>query len=94
MALLKEFVKPNGIKTTYHRVSQASLTAYDTDEKDSLFVALTSYLDEEKRNEGHEVETHHYHFTIEDGESTSANVLELAYTKLKELPDWADAVDC
>ena len=94
MALQKQFIKPNGIETNYHRISQASLTAYDNEDSHSLFVALTSYLSEEYRNAGYEVETNHYHFQITDGEDTTMGIRELAYKKLKELPEWADAVDC
>ena len=94
MALSKVFVKPNGITTEYHRISQADLSVRDDNPAANLFVTVTSYLNEEYREAGHSIESLHYHFTLEQGEDENIGVRELAYNKIKTLSEWADATDC
>ena len=97
MALQKQFIKPNGIETNYHRISDVHLFISDgTQERENNFIniSLTSYLNEQKRDEGYAIETHHYYFSIANNEDTSIGIRELAYNKIKTLPEWEGAVNC
>ena len=91
MALKKTFVKENGISTSYHKISNATVRATDTL---SLRVQLTSYLNEEYREKEQEIETLFYTFDLTSEEEDSMGVRKLAYAKPKTLEEWADAEDC
>ena len=92
MALNKTFVKDNGITTSYHKVSTVALDDFDT--APSLRVHVTSYLNEEYRKDGQAIETLYYNFDITSDEENETTARKLAYSKLKTLEEWADAIDC
>lgn len=91
MALKKTFVKENGISTSYHKISNVTLRSA---EELSLWIQVTSYLNEEYREKEQEIETLFYTFDITKEEEDSMGTRKLAYAKLKTLEEWADAEDC
>ena len=91
MALKKTFVKENGISTSYHKISNVTLHSA---EELSLYVQVTSYLNEEYRQKEQEIETLFYTFGVTEEEENAMGARKLAYAKLKTLEEWADAEDC
>ena len=99
MALSKTIVKNNGIITSYHKVtsvtiSQESYLTSDDTNNVQLAVKLTSYLNEEYRQNEQPIETEMYYFSATSEEEASTSARKLAYEKLKTLSIWADATDC
>ena len=59
-----------------------------------LIVRLESYLDREYRDKAQPIYSKNYHLPLTSDESVeSMSIRQFAYDKLKELPEWADAVD-
>ncbi len=99
MALYKIITKKNGITTSYHKVTSVTVSQEDyllpeNDKCVNLAVEVTSYFNEEYRQNSEAIESEKYYFsaTSEEEESTSAR--RLAYNKLKTLQKWEDATDC
>ena len=60
-----------------------------------LIVRLESYLDREYRDKAQPIYSKSYHLPLTSDESVeNMSIRQFAYDKLKELPEWADAVDC
>ena len=92
MALSKTFTQPNGITTSYHKVTRVSVSCRG--EEIDLGVEMTSYLNEEYRESENPITSLFYNFTVTGEEEQSMSARKLAYAKIKTLDEWADAVDC
>ena len=89
MALAKNLVSKEGYTTTYHRIYSVNLTSGN-----ELTCHIDSYVSKEYRNLKRPAQSHFFYFTITVEEEESMGIRQLAYKKIKELPDWADAEDC
>ena len=90
MALSKTYVTPQGVTTNYHRVSTATLMHNGT-----LDCTLESFVSKDYATDGNYVTEHQFlveNVPLEEEEATG--IRKLAYMKIKEHPDWNDAVDC
>ena len=97
MALNKTFIKDNGITTSYHKVTTVNLSCnHDEENQNTLLLGLelTSFLNQEYRENEQPIESDYYHFSITKEEEQETSAFKLAYKKIKELPQWADAEDC
>lgn len=98
MALQKTIVKNNGVEISYHRITGVDLMV-ETNSNDEdnlrLMVRLESYLNKEYRDKNCPIDSEHYIIPITTDEGTEiSGIRQFAYAKLKELPEWTDAVDC
>ena len=88
MALFKDIVSSEGFVTTYHKVNEVSL-------RDNVMnCVVNSYVSKEYRELERPADRQFFHFEITVEEEESMGIRKLAYTKIKELEDWADAVNC
>ena len=98
MALQKTIIKNNGVEMSYHRITGVDLMVEtNSNDEDSLrlMVRLQSYLNKEYRDRNCPIDSEHYMIPITTDESTEiSGIRQFAYAKLKELPEWTDAVDC
>lgn len=98
MALSKTIIKNNGVEMSYHRITNVDLIVEtNNNDEDSLrlMIGLESYLNKEYRDRNCPIDSEHYMIPITTDESTEiSGIRQFAYDKLKELPEWADAVDC
>ena len=87
MALCKRRTSGN-LVANYHKIGNISLFGQE------LICCLDSYASEEARH--NEIESFHeyYRFIITLAEEEAMGIRQLGYTKIKTLPDWADAEDC
>ena len=98
MAIQKTITKNNGIEMSYHRITGVDLIV-ETNSNDEdnlrLVIRLESYLNKEYRDKNCSIDLEHYmiRITTDEGSEVSG-IRQFAYAKLKELPEWADAVDC
>ena len=88
MALLKEQTNNSGVVTHYHRVDRATL------QNGSLSCTLQSYVSKEYREQDKAADSYFFNFYITLEEEESMGIRQLCYTKIKEMPEWADAQDC
>ena len=89
MALLKECKDSyTGVVTNYHKISKVMLL------NGVMHCGLDSYVSQEYRSTGTNVNSQSYHFTITVEEEESMGIRQLAYKKIKELPEWEGAEDC
>ena len=88
MAVCKKQVSEQGYETNYHKFTEVTVS------EDTLIGLLTSYVTKEYRDLEKPALRKNYYFTISIEEEESMGVRQLAYKKLKELPEWADAEDC
>lgn len=88
MALCKEVITNQGYATNYHKFTEVSLA------DGTLAGLLTSYVSREYRDLERPATRRNYYFTITIEEEESMGIRQLAYKKLKELEEWADAEDC
>ena len=99
MALKKLITKPNGISTEYHKIAHVGLSdrngehPYNSETPITIDVMVRSYLNEEYRQNGHSIEVKSYWFELTD-EEEKQGIREVAYTKLKTLPEFEGAEDC
>ena len=94
MALNKKITKENGIETSYHRIIGVCLEV-EAEDRLMLIVRLESYLDSEYRDKAQPIYSKNYNLPLTSDESVeSMSIRQFAYDKLKELPEWADAIDC
>lgn len=93
MALNKTFTQENGVTTSYHKVTRVTISSRN-DETLDMGVEMTSYLDENYREKNTPITSMYYNFDITDEEEQSTSARKLAYTKIKTLAEWSDAVDC
>ena len=94
MALNKKITKENGIETSYHRIIGVCLEV-EAEERLMLIVRLESYLDREYRDKAQPIYSKNYHLPLTSDESVeSMSIRQFAYDKLKERPEWEDAIDC
>lgn len=97
MALNKTFLKENGITTSYHKVTTVNFSQdYSSESQVGLLlgVEITSFFNQEYRNNDQPIESEFYHFSITKEEEQETSAFKLAYNKIKELPQWIDAEDC
>ena len=85
MALLKNITSSEGFITSYHKIQMVSL--HDS----TLHCHVDSYVSKEYRNLERPAQSNFYSFEITVEEEESMGIRQLAYTKLKELPEWTDA---
>ena len=84
----------NSIETSYHRITGVSLEV-ETEKRLMLIVRLESYLDREYRDKAQPIYSKNYHLPLTSDESAeNMSIRQFAYDKLKELPEWEDAIDC
>ena len=84
----------NSIETSYHRITGVSLEV-ETEKRLMLIVRLESYLDREYRDKTQPIYSKNYHLPLTSDESVeNISIRQFAYDKLKELPEWEDAIDC
>ena len=89
MALLKEKINPQtGVVTNYHKIAGTNLR----DGRLDCFVE--SYVSKEFRMNGYNADHYVFDFKISIEEEESMGIRQLAYKKIKEMPEWADAEDC
>ena len=94
MALNKKITKENGIETSYHRITGVCLEV-EAEDRLMLIIRLESYLDREYRDKAQPIYSKNYHLPLTSDESVeSMSIRQFAYDKLKELPEWADAIAC
>ena len=99
MALQKTIIKNNGVEMSYHRITSVDLIMVETNSNDEdslrLIIRLQSYLNKEYRDKNCPIDSEHYMIPITTDEGTEVSgIRQFAYDKLKELPEWSDAVDC
>lgn len=85
MALLKNITSSEGFITSYHKIQMVSL------HDNTLHFHVDSYVSKEYRNLERPAHSDFYSFEITVEEEESMGIRKLAYKKLKELPEWADA---
>ena len=88
MALYKNITSEEGFVTSYHKIQTVSLS------DNTLRCHIDSYVSKEYRNLERPAQNDFYSFAITTEEEESMGIRQLAYKKLKELPEWADAEDC
>ena len=99
MALKKTIVQPNGVTTEYHKITYAGLSDRNgeqpSEEKFPLMleVLVRSFLNAEYRKSGNCVDVNSYSFTLTSEEETQG-IREVAYNKLKTIPEFEGAEDC
>lgn len=106
MALYKEIIKNNGISTAYHKIKSVSVvmrSPYVDEETDKvtesthlLSVKVKSYVSEDYRrvSEDNAVSSRDYNYRVTLAEIAETPILELAYAKLKDMPEFEGAEDC
>lgn len=96
MALNKKIIKDNGVETNYHRITQVnfSITEFSNIENKYLSVRITSYLNEEYRENNKSIDEQYFNFLLEENEDIATDIRAFAYEKIKILPEWVDATDC
>lgn len=98
MALQKTIIKNNGVEMSYHKITGVDLMV-ETNSNDEdnlrLMIRLQSYLNEEYRDRNCPIDSEHYMISLSTDESTEiSGIRQFAYAKLKELPEWEDAINC
>jgi hypothetical protein len=88
MAVCKQQVSEQGYVTNYHKFTEVTVS------DSTLIGLLTSYVTKEYREMEKPALSRNYYFNITIEEEESMGIRQLAYKKLKELPEWADAEDC
>lgn len=88
MALSKNITTDNGFVTSYHKVDSVCLDG------NTLDFNVESFVSKEYRELGRPAERIFFNFEITVEEEESMGIRQLAYKKIKELPQWADAEDC
>ena len=98
MALQKTITKNNGVEMSYHRITDVNLmveTNSNNEDSLRLIIRLESYLNKEYRDKNCPIDSEHYMIPLTTDESAEiSGIRQFAYDKLKELPEWSDAVDC
>ena len=88
MALIKTKTSENGIITEYHKIDSVNLYG------SSMEIELVSYVSKDYRMQNLPVLCGQYLFNITLEEEESMGIRQLAYKKIKELPEWEGAEDC
>ena len=88
MALSKNVVSNEGFITTYHKVNEVSLR------DNVLNCVVNSYVSKEYRELERPADHQFFYFEVTVEEEESMGIRQLAYKKIKELEEWADAIDC
>ena len=84
----------NSIETSYHRIIGVCLEA-EAEDRLMLIVRLESYLDREYRDKAQPIYSKNYHLPLTSDKSVdNTSVRQFAYDKLKELPEWENAIGC
>ena len=88
MALLLNRTSDAGIITNYHKIGHLSMN------RNRVHCSIDSYVSEEYREAERPADTAMIMLDITVEEEESMGIRQLCYTKIKELPAWADATDC
>lgn len=88
MALLKNIISSEGFTTSYHKIQSVSLN------DNILHCHVGSYVSKEYRDLERPAQSNYYSFEITIEEEESMGIRQLAYKKIKELPEWTDAENC
>lgn len=88
MALSMTKTNEAGVITNYHKIGNVSLR------DNSLNCILNSYASKEYREAERSADSSFFNFEITTEEEESMGIRALCYTKIKALPEWADAEDC
>lgn len=88
MALLKNITSEEGFVTSYHRINSVTVRG------NTLNCHIDSYVSKEYRDLERPAQNDFHSFEITVEEEESMGIRQLAYKKIKELPEWADAKDC
>lgn len=88
MALQKDIVSHEGFTTNYHKIEEINL------HDNILNIVVNSYVSREYREFERPADQQSFNFEITLEEEEAMGIRKLAYTKIKELPDWKDAEDC
>ena len=98
MTLQKTIIKNNDVEMSYHKITDVNLMVNtNSNDEDSLklIIRLQSYLNKEYRDKNCPIDSEHYIIPITTDKSTEiSGIRQFAYAKLKEMPEWSDAVDC
>lgn len=90
MALYKEITTHKGVNVNYHRVDNVSLNHDRT-----LNCVLQSFVSKDYATTNNQIQELYLYFrNITPEEEETNGIRELAYKKIKEMPEWADAQDC
>ena len=88
MALLNTITSSKGVTTTYHKVNE--VTVHNGD----MYCQVNSYVSKDYRDLERPADYLHFEFQITVEEEESMGIRQLAYKKIKGLPEWSEAVDC
>lgn len=88
MALQKDIISREGFTTNYHKIKE--ITLHDN----LLNVVVNSYVSHEYREFERPADRQDFNFEITIEEEESMGIRQLAYTKIKERPEWEGAEDC
>ena len=88
MAITKTIVSNNGVTATYHKIGSIGLC------ENTLNIEFVSYTSQDYRSLNLPVLFSEYEFNISLEEEESMGIRQLAYKKIKELPEWEGAEDC
>lgn len=100
MALKKLIKKENGVELSYHRILSVDIRITDSNNYAhapiEMNVIYESYLNEEYRNNNKPIESRVCSIPLmsDEEENKISSIREFAYNKMKELPEWSDAIDC
>ena len=88
MALLNSITSTRGVTTTYHKVNEVTV------HNGNMHCQVNSYVSKDYRELERPADYLHFEFSITVEEEESMGIRQLAYKKIKELPEWSEAVDC
>ena len=88
MALSLQKISSEGFTTEYHKISNASVR------ENTLTCSVDSYVSKDYRELERPADHSFFHFDITVEEEESMGIRQLCYKKIKELPEWANAIDC
>lgn len=88
MALQLNVISDEGVVTNYHKIEEVSLR------NGQLSCIVDSYVSREYRELSRPANSQFFIFETDVEEEESMGIRQLAYKKIKELPEWSEAVDC
>lgn len=88
MALSKIKISEEGFSTSYHKVTEVVIR------DEFMRCLMSSYVSKEYRDLERPAHSKIFNFIISLEEEESMGARQLAYKKIKELEEWADAEDC
>ncbi len=88
MALNKQLTNNLGVVTNYHKIGHVTVR------NNNLDCILESYVSKDYRELERSADNSFFSFEITTEEEESMGIRALCYTKIKELPEWSDSIDC